>query len=94
MTYLLVYHPRVAEDAAKLNGDIRARLGKAIERRLTEHPESYGKPLRGNLAGYWSLRVGDCRVVYRIVGQEVWVLGMIDRKDVYEDVFKRLSWRP
>ena len=62
MSYTLVYHPLVAEDVTRL---IRKRLGKAIQERLTTHPESYGKPLRGSLAGYWRLRVGDDRVVYK-----------------------------
>ncbi len=94
MTYVLVYHPAVAEDAGKLNRNVRQRLGKALQSRLATHPESYGKPLRGSLAGYWSLRVGDYRVVYKIAGLEVWVLGIIDRRDVYEDIVKRLSWEP
>jgi mRNA interferase RelE/StbE len=94
VTYGLVYHPLVVQDIAEVNRDIRTRLGKAIQDRLAIHPESHGKPLRGSLAGYWSLRVGDCRVVYKIKGQEVWVFGIIDRRDVYEDVLKRLAWRP
>jgi mRNA interferase RelE/StbE len=90
--FLLVYHKMVAEDGAGLNADIRKRLAKAIQQRLTSHPESYGKPLRGSLAGYWTLRVGDYRVVYRIIKQEVWIYGIINRKCVYDEVMKRLSW--
>ena len=90
--FVLVYHKLVAEDAVGLHSDIRKRLSKAIEQRLSSHPESYGKPLRGSLAGYWTLRVGDYRVVYRIMKQEVWIYGIINRKSVYEEVMKRLSW--
>ncbi|MBS3918437.1 MAG: type II toxin-antitoxin system RelE/ParE family toxin [Deltaproteobacteria bacterium] len=32
------------------------------------------------LRGYWKLRVGDYRVVFKIVDEEVWVLGIIHRK--------------
>jgi len=88
----LVYHHLIGDDVAKLNRDIRQRLAKAVQDRLSSHPESYGKPLRGDLAGYWTLRVGDYRVVYRIVKKEVWIYGIIDRRDVYDDVMKRLSW--
>lgn len=94
MNYTLVYHPQVREDVSGLNKNIRSRLGRAIQERLAAHPEAHGKPLRGSLAGYWSLRVGDTRVVFKIKGGEVWVFGVIDRRDVYEDVMKRLSWRP
>ncbi|MEK7233268.1 MAG: type II toxin-antitoxin system RelE/ParE family toxin [Elusimicrobiota bacterium] len=90
--FVLVYHKSVAEDISGLNANIRKRLSKAIQERLSSHPESYGKPLRGSLAGYWTLRIGDCRVVYRIVRREVWIYGIMNRKDVYEDVMKRLSW--
>ncbi|MBI5344466.1 MAG: type II toxin-antitoxin system RelE/ParE family toxin [Deltaproteobacteria bacterium] len=47
---------------------------------------------RGNdktLKGYWKLRVGDYRVVYKISGNEVLVLGIIHRRDVYEKIGKR-----
>ena len=90
--FVLVYHKLVARDVSALNADIRKRLSKAIQERLSSHPESYGKPLRGSLAGYWTLRIGDYRVVYRVVRQEIWIYGIMNRKNVYEDVMKRLSW--
>jgi hypothetical protein len=51
---------------------------------LTAAPHQYGEPLRKTLKGYWKLRVGDYRVVFRVSGQEVWILGIINRKEVYE----------
>lgn len=90
--FLLVYHPLVARDIVGINRDIRRRLAKAIQERLSSHPESYGKPLRGDLAGYWTLRVGDYRVVYRVVKHEVWIFAIINRRDVYSEVMNRLSW--
>lgn len=92
MTFLLVYHPLVVKDISGINRDIRKRLAKAIQDRLSSHPESYGKPLRGDLAGYWTLRVGDYRAVYRVVKNEVWILAVMNRRDVYSQVMNRLSW--
>lgn len=94
MTFVLIYHPSVHDDISQINHDLRKRIGKAIQERLTTHPQSYGKPLRGSLAGFWSRRVGDYRVVYKIQSREVWVLCVIDRRDVYEDAMRRLAWRP
>lgn len=54
-----------------------------IEKRLRVAPQHYGKPLRKTLKGYWKLRVGDYRVVFKISGDEIWILGIIHRKDVY-----------
>ena len=37
----------------------------SIIRRLETNP-FLGKPLKGNLAGKWSLRAGDYRIIYTI----------------------------
>ena len=83
--FRLSYHPDVpADDIAILNGDVRTRIRKAVESRLTRAPQDYGKPLMGNLRGYWSLRVGDYRVVYRIESKEVRVIQIAHRRDAYQ----------
>jgi mRNA interferase RelE/StbE len=46
--------------------------------------------LRKTLRGYWKLRVGDYRVVFKIVAEEVWILRIIHRKQVYEAIKKRI----
>ncbi|NTW58517.1 MAG: type II toxin-antitoxin system RelE/ParE family toxin [Nitrospirae bacterium] len=69
---------------------MKARIKKAIETRLSTEPQQYGAPLRKTLHGYWKLRIGDYRVVFKIVEKEVWILGIIHRKKVYEAIAKRL----
>lgn len=95
MEYRLLYHPEVGHrDVPKLNRDLRSRIERAIRERLTTSPELYGRPLRGTLKGYWKLRVGDYRVVFRIAGTEAWVLGIGNRRDVYDWIQRRGGWRP
>ncbi len=95
MPYTLRYHPRVAEDdLPDIPINLRQRLARSIETRLTTSPERYGMPLKGSLKGYWKLRVGDYRVVFKIVGAEVWILTILHRKAVYEAVKTRLGWQP
>ena len=95
MPYLLRYHPRVAEDdLPDIPANFRQRLARGIEARLTTSPERYGVPLRSSLKGYWKLRVGDYRVVFKLVGSEVWILTILHRRVVYEAVTTRLGWRP
>ena len=85
MTYRLVYHSAVPEeDLPEIPANMRARIARAIETRLTENPEQYGSPLRGTLKGYWKLRVGDYRVVYRVAEDEVRILAIRHHKKVYE----------
>lgn len=61
------------------------RVLKALDR-LDQWPNVSGvKPLRGELAGHFRLRVGDWRIVFRVEGQDVVVVGVANRKDIYED---------
>ena len=95
MPYRLVYHPAVlAKDVPSINRNLQVRIMQAVEQRLTTEPTYYGEPLRHQLKGYWKLRVGDYRIVYQVVGHEVWVLRIDHRKDVYALPPQRLSWRP
>jgi mRNA interferase RelE/StbE len=89
--FKLRYHPDVKTiDIPQLDAKLKSPIKHAIETRLTTEPQQYGAPLRKTLHGYWKLRVGDYRVVFKIVGTEVWVLGIIHRKWVYEAIEKRL----
>ena len=95
MRYTLLYHPQVAtDDLSSIPRNLERRLAKAIESRLTTAPERYGDPLRASLKGFWKLRVGDYRVVYKIVQREVWILAILHRKRVYEAVLPRHGWEP
>ena len=90
MSFSLHYHPAVrAEDLPLIDLRIKTRIRKAIEERLRAAPYSYGKPLRKSLKGYWKLRVGDYRVVFRIEGSEVWIIGIRHRKSIYTDINSR-----
>ena len=91
MSFNVTYHQDVKDiDLPKINKDIKLRIKKAIEERLMSDPLKYGKPLRKSLKGYWKLRVGDYRVVYKIEGSNIIVLAIIHRKEVYKDVKSRL----
>ncbi|GBD98855.1 plasmid stabilization system protein [bacterium BMS3Abin07] len=91
MPFELKYHPDVKGiDISSLNARLKKRIRNAIENRLMTAPHQYGEPLRKTLKGYWKLRVGDYRVVFKIMGNEVWILGIIHRKKVYEKIWKRL----
>jgi mRNA interferase RelE/StbE len=88
--FSVFYHPEVrSRDIPKLNGDVRLRIKKAIETRLMVAPQEYAEPLRKTLKGYWKLRVGDYRVVFKIDQEEILILGICHRKEVYPLMEKR-----
>lgn len=91
MSFNVIYHPDVSKvDLPRIPNDIRLRIKKAVEERLMIDPTKYGKPLRKSLKSYWKLRIGDYRVVYKIEGNEVIILGIIHRKEVYKNIYQRL----
>lgn len=90
MHFEIRYHPDVKTiDIPALNETLRKRIKNAIESRLMIAPHQYGEPLRKTLKGYWKLRIGDYRVVFKVVGNEVWIFGIIHRKEVYKRIGKR-----
>ena len=86
MSFRVLLHPRAAKFLEKSN----KRVGLEIQRKLEllgDRPE-LGKRLR--YSNFWSLRVGDYRVIYEIWRGEkkVVVLFIGHRKRVYEDFSK------
>ncbi len=88
--FRITYHREVKRtDLVRLDGKTKQLIKRAIEERLLVEPQRYGRPLRGTLKGYWKLRIGDYRVVFKVVRKEVRVLGICHRKDIYEKVQMR-----
>ena len=82
--YRLLYHPLVvSRDIPKLDPAVRRRIRAAIEAKLTDHPESSAKPLAHTTQRLWSLRVGDWRVIFALREEEIWILRIGHRRDVY-----------
>ncbi len=91
MAYKLKYHPDVKRsDLPKIDAKNRGMIKRAIENRLATQPEAYGKPLQRTLKGYWKLRVGDYRVVFKVSSDDILILGIIHRKEVYRLIKKRI----
>jgi len=86
------YHPDVKKsDLPKIDVRNRGMIKKAIEDRLATQPETCGKPLRKTLKGYWKLRVGDYRIVFKVSSDNILILGIIHRKEVYRLIKKRIE---
>jgi mRNA interferase RelE/StbE len=91
MEYDLLYHPDVLkEDLRHVPANIKTRIRKAIETRLLKDPILFGQPLRESLKGHRRLRIGDWRVIYRVEHANIMILKIGNRKDVYQEVFRRI----
>ena len=92
MIYKLKYHPDVKRsDLPEIDAKNRNMIKRAIEKRLATHPETYGKPLQRTLKGYWKLRVGDYRIIFKVSSDDILILGIIHRKEVYKLIKKRIE---
>jgi mRNA interferase RelE/StbE len=85
--YIIEYDIDIEEKLRDLPKSIREIIRKAIEKKLTIDPVTFGKPLRYSLKGYRRLRVGDYRVIYKIIEDKVivFIVDIDHRKDIYED---------
>ncbi len=89
-------HPLIlTEDFKKIPKSDQKHILQVIQKKLSLDPQSYGKPLSGEFAGYFRLRIEDYRAVYRVLKQEIVVLVIkvgIRRDDtVYKELFTRLK---
>ncbi|MDI6808324.1 MAG: type II toxin-antitoxin system RelE/ParE family toxin [Candidatus Eisenbacteria bacterium] len=73
MAYNIVYKKSVSRDLARLGKEEARRALRRIEKNLAENAESYPL-LKGKFGGLRKCRVGDYRVIYTILGQDVLVL--------------------
>ena len=89
--YYLTYDPLVLHlDLPRLDSTIKIRIRNSIETKLVINPTIYGLPLRGKLGGYWKLRIGDYRVVYSVIKNEIRIFCIGHRSDVYKMMSKRI----
>lgn len=87
MAFAVLLHPKAAKELEKIESTTKARIVERL-RDLKGNPEVVGKILKHS--DFWSLRVGDYRVIYEIdrTRREVTVLFIGHRKKVYDDFSK------
>ena len=94
--YTVVLDARIfEEDFRSIDRPQQQRLIRTIRKKLTTHPDEYGKPLTANLKGFWKLKIGEFRVVYQIIEAQVEVyvisVGYRRNEEAYLAAAKRLK---
>ena len=91
-SYEIVYSDIVAAlDIPRLGSVERERMKVAIQNKLTRSPDIFGKPLQKPHNGFWSLRVGSYRVIYRITQNRVRIVIIDTRDRVYKELARRIN---
>ena len=83
MVYRIVYKKSVHRDLKKLDKHEALNILDKIENNLSEHPSSF-PVLKGKFSGLRKYRVGDYRVIYVILEEDVVILRIGDRKEIYK----------
>jgi mRNA interferase RelE/StbE len=83
LAYNIGYKRSVERDLKKLPKAEARRILDQIGEELSEKAETY-PVLKGKFTGLRKYRVGDYRVIYAILDDEVLVLRIGHRKDVYK----------
>ena len=83
MKYNLVYTNRAAKDIQKFPLEIKKRIGKALLR-YQQEPLRYSETLRNPNLGTYRFRIGDYRVIFDIEDNEIVVLRVGHRRDIYK----------
>ncbi len=86
--YSVVLSKNAEKKIDKLYAPVRERIKRWIEKNLEgcENPHRLGKPLEGELAGFWRYRVGDYRIVAEIQDDKIiiFVINVDKRNDIYK----------
>jgi mRNA interferase RelE/StbE len=80
--YTLIYTQRAQRDIARLDSKTKERIGKTLLR-YQEEPLQYAEKLSDPILGGYCFRVGDYRVIFDIEGNEIVVLRVGHRREIY-----------
>lgn len=89
--FTLRYGEEAGDDLDGVPANLRRRIVRAMEGRLTSAPDRYGERLAQSLAGLWRIRSGDYRIVYEIdeASRTVTIWAIRHRREVYAEVLRR-----
>ena len=82
MKYRLTYTNRAVKDIKRLDPGIKKRIGKSLLR-YQEDPLRHAEKLTDSLLGTYRFRIGDYRVIFDIESDEIIVLRVGHRREIY-----------
>ena len=83
MSYSLVYTQRAVKDINRLDVNVKKRIGNTLLR-FRDDPLQYAEPLTDPALGSYRFRIGDYRVIFDIEENEVVILRVGHRKEIYK----------
>lgn len=81
----ILFEAEANDDVRALPLTMRARLDTVITRLESWPNVSGAKPLRGDWKGHYRIRMGDWRVIFKVVRPDLIIVRIAHRSNVYED---------
>ena len=82
MKYKIVFTRRAMKDISRLQPGVKERIGDALTR-YSKDPLGYARRMVDPSLGSYRFRVGDYRVIFDLEGDEIIVLRVGHRKEIY-----------
>ena len=82
MKFRLVYTQRAVRDISRLNPQTKEKIKEALER-YSATPLNYAKKMVDPVLGTYRFRIGDYRVIFDIESNDIVVLRIGHRRDIY-----------
>jgi mRNA interferase RelE/StbE len=80
--YRLVYTHRAIRDIDALDTSVKQRIGKTLLR-YGPDPLKHVEPLKQSELGSYRFRIGDYRVVFDLEGDQIVILRVGHRREIY-----------
>jgi mRNA interferase RelE/StbE len=83
VTYSLVYTNRAIKDLKRIDENIKQRIGNTLLR-YSEDPLKYAQKLTDPKLGTYRFRIGEHRIIFDLESQDLVVLRIGHRRDIYK----------
>lgn len=82
MKYKVVFTKRAARDISNLEPEVKDRVKDTMARYM-EDPLNYARRMVDPSLGTYRFRIGDYRVIFDVEGEEIIILRVGHRKEIY-----------
>lgn len=85
MAWQIKFEDFAVKQLKKLDKQIGKRIVSYLKKIVLENPRKQGKPLTGDRSRFWRYRMGEYRIICRIIDDEliVLVIAVGHRKEIY-----------
>ena len=85
MRYNIVYTNKAHKDIQKLERGVKHRIGNTLKR-YEQDPIKFATMLTDPKLGSYRFRIGDYRVIFDIEGEDIIILRVGHRRDIYRSL--------